>query len=76
MKPSTKEIIKLICIVFATGSRITVSSYAGGAKLWVAILCGLGTGATNVMHALQDSPRKNGNGSGSATGQSGGGNPS
>ena len=52
----TKAWISLICLVIGTGGAITVTSYEGGAKLWIAILCGLGTGATNVYHALASSP--------------------
>ena len=58
MSPNTKEWVKLVCLVVGTGSAVTVTSYLGGAKLWIAILCGLGTGATNVYHALSDSPKK------------------
>lgn len=57
MSPQTKEWIKLISLVLGTGSGVTVASYLGGAKLWIAILCGVGTGATNVYHALNDSPK-------------------
>ena len=49
--------IKLITLVLGTGSAVTVTSYLGGAKLWIAILCGIGTGMTNVYHALADSPQ-------------------
>lgn len=76
MNQSTKEWIKLVCIIFATGSGITVASYTSGAKLWVAILCGLGAGASNVITALQDPPRKNGNGSGGGSASNSSGNPS
>lgn len=58
MSPSTKEWIKLISLVIGTGSAITVTSYVGGAKLWIAILVGVGTGATNVYHAFSESPNK------------------
>lgn len=51
---NTKEWVKLISLVIGTGSAVTVTSYLGGAKLWIAILCGLGTGATNVYHALKE----------------------
>jgi hypothetical protein len=42
--------------VLGTGSAACVASYLGGAKLWVSILVGVGTGATNVYHALSDKP--------------------
>lgn len=54
--PQTKAWILLICLVLSTGGAITVASYTGGAKLWIAILCGLGAGATNVYHALNTRP--------------------
>ncbi len=43
-------------MVVGTGSGITITTYLGGAKLWIAILAGVGTGATNVYHALNSSP--------------------
>ena len=58
MNQTTKEWIKLICLVLGTGSAVCVTSFLGGSKLWIAILCGLGTGATNVYHALGESPNK------------------
>lgn len=57
MNAATKEWIKLIALVIGTGSAVTVTSAVGGAQLWIAILCGLGTGATNLYHALNDSPK-------------------
>jgi hypothetical protein len=54
----TKAWILLITLVLSTGAVITVTSYEGGAKLWVAILLGLATGATNVYHALSAGPNK------------------
>lgn len=56
MNQTTKEWIKLFALTIGTGSAVTVTSYAGGSKLWVAILCGIGTGMTNVYHALSDKP--------------------
>ncbi len=55
---TTKAWILLITLVMSTGAAITVTSYEGGAKLWVAILLGLATGATNVYHALSAGPNK------------------
>jgi pantothenate kinase type III len=49
--------LKLLTLVIGSGSAVTVTSFLGGAKLWIAILCGLGTGMTNVYHALADSPQ-------------------
>lgn len=57
MNQKAKEYIKLVSLVVGTGSAVTVTSYLGGAKLWIAILCGLGTGATNVYHALSETPK-------------------
>ena len=56
MTPTQKAWIKLICLVIGTGSAACVASYLGGAKLWVSILVGVGTGATNVYHAISDNP--------------------
>ncbi len=56
MTPQQKAWIKLICLVISTGSAACVASYAGGCKLWLSILIGSGTGASNVYTALSDSP--------------------
>ncbi len=56
MTPQQKAWIKLICLVLGTGCAACVLSYSGGAKLWVAIIVGIGTGASNVYTALSDSP--------------------
>ncbi len=52
----TKAWILLIALVIGTGGTVTITTYLGGATLWVAILAGIGTGASNVYHALNDSP--------------------
>lgn len=52
----TKAWILLIALVISTGGGITIATFEGGAKLWVAILAGLATGATNVYHALSPRP--------------------
>lgn len=57
MKPETKEWVKLISLVIGTGSAVTITTYLGGAKLWIAIVAGMGTGASNVYHALSESPK-------------------
>jgi len=57
MKPETKEWAKLVALVIGSGCAVGVTSFLGGAKLGVAIVCGLGTGMTNVYHALNDSPK-------------------
>lgn len=54
--PKTKAWIQLICLVVSTGGTVTIATYLGGAKLWIAILAGLGTSGSNVYHALAASP--------------------
>jgi pantothenate kinase type III len=56
MNQTQKEWIKIIALVIGSGSAVTVTSAVGGAKLWIAILCGLGTGMTNLYHAMSDKP--------------------
>ena len=56
--PQVRAWILLIALVVGTGASVTVTSYLGGAKLWVAILCGIATGATNVYHAVNSSPNE------------------
>ena len=51
-----KAWLQLISLVLGTGIGVGVTAYLGGARPLVAFLCGLGTGATNVYHALSDSP--------------------
>lgn len=58
MSPETKAWVKLLSLAIGTGTGICVASYSSGAKLWVAILCGLGAAATNVYHAIDDSPKQ------------------
>jgi hypothetical protein len=53
----TKAWLMLITLVVGTGATVTITTYLGGAKLWVSVLAGLGTGASNVYHALNDSPK-------------------
>lgn len=56
--PQTKAWILLITLVLGTGISVGVTAFLGGASAWIAALCGIGTGATNVYHALSDSPAK------------------
>ena len=49
--------LKVWSLIIGTGSAVTVTSYVGGAKLWVAILVGIGTGMSNLYHALAESPK-------------------
>lgn len=50
----------MISLVLGTGIGVGVTAFLGGAKPWIAFLCGLGTGATNVYHALTESPKAKG----------------
>jgi len=58
LEPKTKAWVLLITLVVGTGSAATVAAYLGGAKMWVSVLIGVGTGATNVYHALNSSPNE------------------
>lgn len=53
----TKAWVKLVALVLSTGSGVAVTSYLGGANVWIAVLCGLGTAGTNVYTSLADSPQ-------------------
>jgi hypothetical protein len=55
--PQAKAWIMLVTLALGTGSSITVASHAGGADLWISILCGVGTAASNIYHALSESPK-------------------
>jgi len=55
--PTVKAWLLLITLVLGTGIGVGVTAYLGGAHWLVAALCGLGTGATNVYHALSESPK-------------------
>lgn len=61
MSPNTKEWIRLIALLFGTGSVITVGAYEGGSKVWIAILLGLGTAGSNIYHAFSPKPGSSGN---------------
>ncbi len=52
----TKAWVQLLALAIGTGSAITGTTYAGGCKLWVAILAGLGAAGSAVYHAISDSP--------------------
>ena len=54
---STKAWILLITLVLGTGSAAGLTSYLGGANWLVALIVGLGTAASNVYHALAESPK-------------------
>lgn len=55
--PQVKAWLQLITLILGTGIGVGVTAYLGGSSPMVAFLCGLGTGATNVYHALTDSPK-------------------
>lgn len=55
--PQVKAWIQLIALVLGTGIGVGMTAFLGGSSPLVAFLCGLGTGATNVYHALSESPK-------------------
>lgn len=55
--PKVKAWLQLITLILGTGIGVGMTAFLGGATPAVAFLCGLGTGATNVYHALSDSPK-------------------
>jgi hypothetical protein len=56
MTPTQKAWIKLIALVIGTGTASMALAYNGGCVLWLSIVIGIGTGASNVYTALKDSP--------------------
>lgn len=58
--PTVKAWIQLISLVLGTGTGVAVTAYLGGAKPMIAFLCGLGTAASSVYHALTESPATKG----------------
>ena len=54
--PKTKAWILLISLVLGSSIGVGVTAFLGGSSPWVAALLGLGTGMTNLYHALSDSP--------------------
>lgn len=57
MTPSQKAWLKLLMLALGSGIAVGITSYAGGCKPIIATLTGIGTAATNVYHALSDSPK-------------------
>jgi hypothetical protein len=55
--PVVKAWIQLVSLVLGTGIGVGMTAFLGGASWGVALICGIGTGATNVYHALSDSPK-------------------
>lgn len=54
--PKIKAWILLFTLVLSTGIGAGVTAFLGGAHWGVSALLGLGVSATNVYHALSDSP--------------------
>jgi hypothetical protein len=54
--PQTKAWILLFTLVLSTGGTITITTFLGGANIWISILAGLVAGGTNVYHALSAKP--------------------
>jgi hypothetical protein len=54
--PAVKAWILLITLTLSAGGAVFMTTYLGGAKIWYAVVAGLITGASNVYHALANSP--------------------
>lgn len=52
-----KAWILLICLVVSSGGAVSMTTFLGGAKWQFALFAGLVTGASNVYHALSQSPK-------------------
>lgn len=52
---STKTWLIVICTALATGCAVTGGAMAGGCKTVIAVLTGLGAGASAVVHSLLQS---------------------
>ena len=57
-----KAWILLITLVVSSGGAVTMTTFLGGAKWPFAVFAGLVTGASNVYHALSQSPKNKTNG--------------
>jgi F0F1-type ATP synthase assembly protein I len=55
--PALKAWIQLVSLVVGSGIGVGMTAFLGGSNWVVALICGIGTGATNVYHALSESPR-------------------
>jgi hypothetical protein len=58
--PTVKAWIQLITLTLGTGIATGYTAFLTGASPVGAFIVGLGTGATNVYHALSDSPKDKG----------------
>lgn len=56
--PHIKAWLQLITLAVGSGTGVGVTAFLGGASPWIAFFCGLGTGMTNVYHALAASPKE------------------
>lgn len=55
--PTVKAWIMLLTLVLSTGVTAGVTAFLGGAHWGISALIGLGVSATNVYHALAESPK-------------------
>jgi hypothetical protein len=58
MNPQTKAWLIVITTALATGCAVTGGALAGGCKTSIAILTGVGAGASAVLHSLLQSPNQ------------------
>lgn len=54
--PQVRAWLQLIALVLSSGIGVGYGAFLGGASPVAAFICGLGTAATNVYHALAASP--------------------
>lgn len=54
--PQQKAWILLLTLIFSAGGGVFLTSYLGGAKIWLAIVSGLITASSSVFHALNKPP--------------------
>jgi len=54
--PQQKAWILLIALIFSAGGGVFLTSYLGGAKLWLSVVSGLITASSSVYHALNKPP--------------------
>lgn len=55
--PEVKAWLMLITLVLSTGLAAGYTAFLTGSNPWGAAVVGLGTAATNVYHALSQSPK-------------------
>lgn len=54
--PQQKAWILLIALIVSAGGGVFLTSYLGGAKLWLSVVSGLITASSSVYHALSKPP--------------------